>query len=162
MEIRVGDKFIYYGCDGLDYSFVVDSINDSRPQDEKYAVTYSEPEGTYPDFCGDDFFENCKNSIKYVGNVNNEPDPENTIKELQAKLLRYDYLLDELGPTKIRAEVAEQRVKDLMDRLRNTQCKRGDFLERLCEVLGIAKMPPFWDEAEEAVLKAIMEIKGEQ
>jgi hypothetical protein len=70
MEIRVGDKFIFHGSDGIEYLFVVDNINDNRPQDEKYAVTVSEPEGTYPDFYGDDFFEKCKNDIEYVGNVN--------------------------------------------------------------------------------------------
>ena len=73
MKIRVGDKFIYHGVDGIDYILVVDNINDHRrPPDEKYAVTASDPEGVYPDllFYGDDFFEKCKDSIEYVGNVN--------------------------------------------------------------------------------------------
>lgn len=70
MEIRVEDKFIYHGVDGIDYSLVVENINDHRPQDEKYAVTWSDPEGVYQDFYGDDFFEKCKDRIEYVGNVN--------------------------------------------------------------------------------------------
>lgn len=92
----------------------------------------------------------------------NESDTEIVIEELQAKLLRYDYMLDELGPAKTRAESAEREVKSLIDRLGNTQRKRGDFLEKLREVLGIDKLPPFWDESEEVVLKAIKELKGEE
>lgn len=92
----------------------------------------------------------------------NEPNLESVIKELQAKLLRYDYMLDELGPAEARAESAEREVKSLIDRLGNTQCKRGDFIEKLCDVLGIDKMPPFWDEAEEVVLKTIKDLKGEE
>lgn len=88
-------------------------------------------------------------------------DPSDTINEFQAKIARfcYKYKLDELEPAKQRAEIAEREKADLTERLRDTQGKRGDFLEKLCEALGIDKMPPFWDEAEEAVLKAVKELK---
>lgn len=68
-------------------------------------------------------------------------------------------MLDEPGPAKAKAASAEMKVKNLIDRLGNIQCKRGDFIEKLCDVLGIDKMPPFWDESEEVVLKVIKDLK---
>lgn len=86
-------------------------------------------------------------------------DPADIINELQAKITRYCYMLDDLEPAKRRAEIAEQDRDRYCKRLRDTQGKRGDFLGRLCEALGIDKMPPFWDEAEQAVLDAIVKLK---
>lgn len=85
-------------------------------------------------------------------------DPADIINELQAKITRYCYMLDDLEPAKRRAEIAEHEKADLTERLRDTQVKRGAFLEKLSEVLGV-KMPPFWDEAEQAVLDAIAKLK---
>ena len=91
-----------------------------------------------------------------------DPSSDDTIKELQDKLLKYDYMLDELEPAKRRAEVAEQDRERYLKRLSDTQGKRGEFLGKVYEALGIEKMPPFWDEAEEKALETIRAIMAKE
>ena len=61
---KVGDKLTLHSENGLDYQVIIESINNFRPDDMKYAVELIDENGnsyfeSYGDlyFCGDSFLE---------------------------------------------------------------------------------------------------------
>lgn len=63
---KVGDKLTLHSENGLDYQVIIESINNFRPDDMKYAVELIDENGnsyfeSYGDlyFCGDSFLEKC-------------------------------------------------------------------------------------------------------
>ena len=63
MKVSVGDKYILYSANGMDYNIKIVNINDFRPDNERYSADVYDGNGNYAGdvmFFGDDFLQKCE------------------------------------------------------------------------------------------------------
>lgn len=61
--VKIGDKYIFYSENGMDYNIKVININDFRPPETKYGADVFDSNGVYAGdvmFFGDEFLSKCE------------------------------------------------------------------------------------------------------
>ena len=64
--VKIGDKFILHSSNGLDYTIIINNINDCRPPEMIYGIDVylKNKRCNNIDFCGENLLSKCEKVIE--------------------------------------------------------------------------------------------------